>query len=236
MTSLRELFDTHCGLALGKIDHFFDDYECHLSPLRLRDSLRVLEIGVHGGGSLELWQQYFGSNTQVHGIDIDPSVLANCPEGAHVHLGSQDDAEFLTGIVAEYGPFDFIVDDGSHMMSHQIKSFEVLYPSMQAEGVYICEDAFTSYWPEYGGGLRKPGTFIEYAKGCQDELNAWWYSDEENPPSEFAASTRSITVLSGAVVFQRGIRLPPRYVIRSGENMGEMDVAALHGAAKKILG
>ena len=167
MTSLRELFDTHCGLALGKIDHFFDDYERYLSSLRLRDSVRVLEIVVHGGGSLELWQQYFGPNAKIHGIDIDPSVLGNCPEGAQVHLGSQDDTGFLTEIVAEYGPFDLVVDDGSHMMSHQIKSFEVLYPSMQAEGVYICEDAFTSYWPEYGGIASVPVVRLGQSSGLE---------------------------------------------------------------------
>ena len=60
-------------------------------------------------------------------------------------------------------------------------SFETLYPTMTGEGVYICEDSFSSYWPEFGGQRGKPDTFIEFAKRKVDELHAWWIEDAGNP-------------------------------------------------------
>jgi hypothetical protein len=40
--------------------------------------------------------------------------------------------------------------------------------------VYLVEDLHTAYWDEFGGGLKKEGTFIEFCKGLIDELNAYW--------------------------------------------------------------
>lgn len=234
MATLRELFDGHRGQLVAKIDHFFDDYEPFLAPIR-REGVRVLEIGVDGGGSLELWQAYFGPTASIHGIDIDPAARGRCPPGAAVHTGSQDDPDFLLGIVDAFGPFDLVIDDGSHQVGHQILTFETLYPTMTDDGVYICEDSFTSYWPVYGGGLRRSGTFVEYAKDKVDELHAWWFDDATSPPTDFTATTAGITMLSGATVFRRGARRPPRYVIRRGELHDDMSVDRLHRAAMTNL-
>ena len=164
MDTLRQLVEKHDGRLLAKIGHFFDDYEPHLAGLR-RDGLRVLEIGISAGGSLELWQSYFGPTALVHGLDLDEAAVPNRPPGPKAHHGSQTDAEFLRRLVDLHGPFDLVVDDGSHMVQHQIASFEILYPTMSEDGVYICEDAFTSYWPVYGGGLRRPGNVYRVRQG-----------------------------------------------------------------------
>jgi hypothetical protein len=235
MKTLRELFELHNGRWVGKVDHFFDDYEHILAPLRGRP-IRLLEIGVNAGGSLELWQAYFGAAARVHGLDIDPAAIACCPPGAEAHLGSQDDVGLLRELSKAHGPFDLVIDDGSHMMRHQISSFEALYPLMTESGVYICEDAFTSYWPEYGGGPPGTGdTFIDYARTKVDELHAWWLDHPAARATAFTATTRSITFLSGAVVFQRGRRSRPLYVLQGAEGRREVDVASLHRAAREQL-
>ena len=59
---------------------------------------------------------------------------------------------------------DIIIDDGGHTMEQQIATFEELYPWVNDQGIYICEDTHTSYWGNFNGGYRKPGTFIEYMK------------------------------------------------------------------------
>ncbi len=235
MQTLRQLFDAHRGRLLGKIDHFFDDYEPHLQGWRGR-SPRLLELGVHGGGSLELWQNYFGAGADIHGVDIDPATAANCPPGARVHIGSQDDADFLGELVRQHGPFDIVIDDGSHRMDHQISSFEILYSGISEQGIYICEDAFTSYWPIYGGGAARGDTFIDYARNKVDELHAWWVEDGSLIASELTANTRFVTFLSGAVIFQRGKRQPPVYAIRRGEDFSELSASQLHTAARRNLG
>ena len=235
MSTLRQAFDNHDGRLVGKISHFFDDYEPHLARLR-RDDLRILEIGIFGGGSLELWQSYFGPSASVHGLDLESAAVKNCPPGATAHHGSQTDADFLHRLVDQHGPFDLIVDDGSHMVDHQITTFETLYPTMSDDGLYICEDAFTSYWEVYGGGLGRPGTFIEYAKAKVDELHAHWFDEPSLPPSDFTDSTRSVTFLSGAVIFERSRRQVPTYEIRVGELHETMSIEDLHEAARRNLG
>ena len=95
-------------------------------------------------------------------------------------------------------------------MPQQIASFEELYPHLQPHGIYMCEDIHTSYAPHYDGGLRRAGTFIEYAKNLVDRLYAW-YSHE---PERFAvdALTRSTYALhfydSILVVEKRPIEPP----------------------------
>jgi hypothetical protein len=46
-------------------------------------------------------------------------------------------------------------------MHQQRTTFEVMFPAMSERGVYICEDACSSYWSSYGGGLRRPGSWVE---------------------------------------------------------------------------
>ena len=76
---------------------------------------------------------------------------------------SQVDAPKLDALAREIGPFDFIIDDGSHLNAHQIETFGILWPHLKDGGTYIVEDVQTSYWPAYGGGLL--GT-PAYARSC----------------------------------------------------------------------
>ena len=167
--TLRETFDEHQGRLVGKIDHFFEVYEPHLARYR-NTPVRVLELGIFRGGSLELWRHYFGPEAQIVAVDIDMAAIESAPDDVTLHLGSTDDASFMESVLAD-GPFDICIDDASHRVEHQISAFEQIYPRMAERAVYICEDAFTSYWPNYGGGLGRPGTFIEYAKGLVDDLH-----------------------------------------------------------------
>jgi len=52
--TLKECFDNHQGRPVGKIAHFFEVYEMHFARY-CGTPVRMLEIGVHKGGSLELW-------------------------------------------------------------------------------------------------------------------------------------------------------------------------------------
>jgi hypothetical protein len=227
-----EEFEHHSGRLLGKIHHFFDVYEAHFVRFR-GGPVRMLEIGVDGGGSLELWQRYLGGAAQIHGIDLNPAAKANAPEGSTVHIGSQGDADFLRSVAREHGPFDIVLDDGSHEMDDQILSFETLYPTMSDRGLYVCEDAFTSYWREYGGELGGRHTFMEFVKRRVDDLHAYWAMDANVEPTEFTRTTRAIHVYSGTVLFQRHPVEVPVYAIRCQGERHDMSIAALKAAAAR---
>jgi hypothetical protein len=94
------------------------------------------------------------------------------------------------------------MDDGSHMMKDIMISFETLYPLMSTRGLYLVEDLNTSYWPEHGGGLRSPGSFIERCKGIVDEIHAK-YTRGEMLETEAGAQTFSVSFYDMLVVLEK---------------------------------
>lgn len=85
-------------------------------------------------------------------------------------------------LVEKYGPFDVIVDDGSHIGAHMIASIGVLWDAVVPGGFYIIEDLATSYHPDWGGGPPgTPGTGADLIKTKVDEtLRRRW--DPFQPP------------------------------------------------------
>jgi len=153
----------------SKFHNYCVKYEKYL-PFHREDRINILEIGVLDGKSLKTWKEYY-VNSNILGIDINPDCKQYEEDRISVEIGSQFDDDFLKKISEEYGPFDLILDDGSHMNDHVIFSFEHLIGSVKSPGVYVIEDSCTSYWTLYGGERYKKGTTIEYFKGVADEVN-----------------------------------------------------------------
>ncbi|MBF0265779.1 MAG: class I SAM-dependent methyltransferase, partial [Gammaproteobacteria bacterium] len=105
------------GKVINKWRHYFPIYEKHLSPWRNK-SINFLEIGVSKGGSLQMWHRFFGPMATIVGIDLDPESKEAEEDGIHVRIGDQGSPEFLQQLIDEFGQFDIIIDDGSHMMEH----------------------------------------------------------------------------------------------------------------------
>ena len=141
----------------SKWEHYFEIYEHHFSRF-LGRSVSVLEIGVQGGGSLQMWRDYFGPLSNIVGVDIDPAAKF---ERSHIHveIGDQADPAFMTSVYNRRGPFDIIIDDGSHVQSDMQASFKTLYPSMPPDGVYLLEDMCCCYWSSHGGGCASTGLY-----------------------------------------------------------------------------
>lgn len=198
---LHRYFLNNGGKRLHKWVHYFDIYERHFA--RFRDTEpTVLEIGVAGGGSLAMWKDYFGQGSRIVGLDVDPSCRQHAAQGVDVVTGSQDDPAVIDLLVDRYGPFDVVIDDGSHIAAHVCQTFRLLYHRMSPTGVYLVEDLHTQYWKPYGGGLRREGTFIELSKALVDELNAFHFRKLPET-SAFTRSTDSMTFYDSIVVFER---------------------------------
>lgn len=164
--------------SLTKWRHYFSIYEREMGRF-LKTPVSFLEIGVFKGGSLPMWLEYFPEGSTLTFIDIDPACKSLEIPGTNVRIGDQADSAFLNDVAAEFGPFDVILDDGSHINAHQIKTFEALWPHVQNRGLYMVEDCHTSYWPGFGGGFRNEASFIEYAKRLIDTMHSW-YSDQDD--------------------------------------------------------
>lgn len=199
-------FLNHNGRHVYKFKHYFPAYEAHFSRYMNRP-LTFLEIGCGSGGSLQLWKRYFGPHAQIVGIDIRPECRVFQEDQIAVRIGSQSDIGFLAALVDEFGPLNVVLDDGSHIQRDIAVTFGFLYPRMAPDGVYMVEDLQTAYWDEYGGGVRRDGTFIELCKSLLDELNAEWTRDAL-PVSEFTRTTQSMHFYDSIAVFERGRTLP----------------------------
>lgn len=173
---------------------------------------RVLEIGVWRGGSLALWRNYFGQGAVIFGIDIDPASADAGSTHAQVRIGSQTDPSFLNQVVTEMGGLDVVIDDGSHVCSDVLETLQVLWPMLSDSGVYIVEDLHTSYWPAWGGGLRRRRGAIEQFKDLVDELHRPYYRRARQKDSSVVSrdSLASVTFYDSIVVLRKGVCPDPR--------------------------
>jgi hypothetical protein len=140
--------------------------------------IKVLEIGIGGynrslgGESLAAWSCYFPFGTII-GCDIEDRRLLGGGR-IRIHQLDQSRADHLATLVKNEGPFDIVIDDGSHRNDHQIFTFEALLPHIKPSGLYLVEDTQTSYWPEYGGkpvGSQDLTTCVGYFSTLASYLN-----------------------------------------------------------------
>ena len=219
---LNNLLMRHDGSFIGKWVHYIEIYDEILVELRDRflgenDSksrpIRILEIGVSKGGSLEIWKKYFGKDSIVYGIDVDPECAKLELDGVNIRIGSQSDPIFLKELILEIGNPDVIIDDGSHRGEHQEVSFTTLWPFLEEGGVYIVEDLATSYWSEYGDGYRKKSSFIEFSKELADTLHVRYTRHRLPKRVRFVeTSIHSVSFFDQIVVIKKKQRLEPKRV------------------------
>jgi hypothetical protein len=200
---LAEYFRNNPGRLIDKWHHYFEIYHRHFAAFRGRSPV-VVEIGVYHGGSLEMWRHYFGRGARIVGIDLDPRCRQFEGDSVSVMIGDQADRKFLSEVRARYPHVDIVIDDGGHTMAQQITSFEELYPHIQPHGVYLCEDLHTSYYPPYGGGYRRDGTFIQYATRLVDQLHAWYSTEPDRfRVDEITRSTHGLHFYDSVLVVEK---------------------------------
>jgi O-antigen biosynthesis protein len=170
--SLRRIFVEHEGYVSDKWEHYLPIYEATFSNFIARGQpIRLLEIGVQNGGSLQVWSKYLPQGSTIVGIDIDPAC-AGLPMEANIsiRIGDATDPVALNHMLGD-AEFDVIIDDGSHRSDQVIATFKACFKRLRPGGVYVIEDLHCSYDASHGGGFRRAGTSIEWLKGLVDTLN-----------------------------------------------------------------
>lgn len=173
----------------GAVHWYTSAYEQYFRPFRDR-CIRLLEIGIggyadphRGGGSLRLWSDYFRRGL-LCGLDICPKAIDRRGRIRTV-TGDQSDPQVLNDLAQRFGPFDIIIDDGSHMTSHTLASFDNLFRFLVPGGVYVIEDLQMSYLPQFGGNSTGVGTTpLALIKTLIDGIHA-----DEIPSSQDPAHT-----------------------------------------------
>ncbi len=195
MRELREIMENNVvwekardtDKSTGRRPHV-DLYE-RVFPEYRESATSMFEIGIYKGGSIRSWHEYF-PNATIYAVDFDPEYLANVEElgldravPVQLDQSKPEDLEHL----ASLGPFDIGIDDGSHIWSHQILTFEKLWPAIKPGGLYVLEDTMTSYqeWLDHTassksrhhkqvrgmGGYDQGISCMDYFKNLLDEIN-----------------------------------------------------------------
>ena len=206
---LAQYFLRNQGRLLYKWHHYFEIYHRHFQRFR-GSSPVVLEIGVFHGGSLQMWHEYFGPGTRIVGMDIDSRCSQFANEATSIVIGDQGDPACLADVRRRFPHIDIIIDDGGHRMEQQITSFGELYPHLQPNGVYLCEDVHTSYMGSWGGGLRREGTFVEFSKHLVDALHGWYFMPKDRELDVHTAGTFGVSFYDSIVVVEKRPLPPPR--------------------------
>jgi len=202
MNDLEKYFNENTGGMIHKWKHYFEIYDRHFSRFR-NTNVHIVEIGIYHGGSIKMWKDYFGPNCKVFGVDINPNCKNLEEDQIEIFIGDQEDRSFLNSLLKDIPRVDILIDDGGHFMKQQIVTFEELFNKIDKNGVYLCEDLHTSYWPDYDGGYKKSGTFIEYSKQFIDWINAWHSRSAKLSITEFTKSVHSLHYYDSVLVIEK---------------------------------
>lgn len=170
--TLQELYFSHQGYSSDKWNIYLDVYDRVFKSLK-NYPVRLLEIGVQNGGSLDIWGKYFDQAKIIVGCDINEkcNTLEYLHKPIKVIIGNVNDLHTSKSIKAESTSYDIIIDDGSHTSSDIVTSFWRLFPLLELGGIYVIEDLHCSYWKEFEGGLHAPLSSMNFFKLLPDILN-----------------------------------------------------------------
>jgi hypothetical protein len=107
------------------------------------EDINLFEIGIDEGKSLKVWKEYY-PNSNVFGLDIQSEIIN---DEVTIFKGDQTNLNDLSNIINQIPKCDIIIDDGSHVAEHQLKTFYYLFENLLKDGgTYIIEDVECSYW------------------------------------------------------------------------------------------
>lgn len=154
---------------------------------RRDEPVSILEIGVHSGGSLRMWADYF-PNAHIVGIDTAPMPTSQLIDAYNSRVMAfyinQRDAPTLRALADKFGPFDLVIDDGCHEPDAQLGSLDTLWRYVKPGGWYAIED--THDLLTVANGVRGYAAAVDYValrlfpSGNPD--HQWWLVVMERLP------------------------------------------------------
>ena len=127
-----------CGTDKSGYHNYELVYSCLFNNT---DSIKnILEVGIHFGCSLRAWKRLF-TNAEIIGLDNNSErfFTEDRIESRFVDQGIPESFDNLI-LSLDGKKFDFIVDDGCHMVRETIYTFNRLLPLLNNNGVFVVED------------------------------------------------------------------------------------------------
>jgi hypothetical protein len=184
---------TKIGLAASTDKAYFHNFTAIYERFLFdkRETLQTLiEVGVLEGGSMKMWDSYLPGAKLLLGLDITLSKVN--PETQYtdrVHLevcDATNDGQLQT-IVNKYsiapGTVELIIDDASHIVSHQNMNIHNLWKYVKRGGIYIIEDVHTSVPSLIGNHehLATNGGYMDIQLGTEERIIHLMHGDIRFP-------------------------------------------------------
>jgi hypothetical protein len=172
MESLENIFNKYDTDKNSNFHNYTRQYETLLKDFRDKP-IKYLEIGVFDGGSIKAFKEAFKNSECILGLDIDNRCkkYEDVENHIFVEIGDATDIDFIKLITKKYGSFDVILDDGSHTNKDVINSFELLFPLLNDNGLYIVED--TICYKSIPHIVRNYENHLQYFFQYTQYLNQW---------------------------------------------------------------
>ena len=137
---------------LGYYDHF---YEKNFASY-LNHPVNILEIGIRGGGSIRIWKEYFHSDSNVYGGDIENFAPIENTTCYKMDMYSQEALNLF-----EDSYFDIVIDDGPHTYESFVSIITKYYSKIKKGGILVVEDIIDTSWVEPLVSLSKTTGYSE---------------------------------------------------------------------------
>ncbi len=189
--SLVQLYEQQSGHPSEKWSGSLKQYERICRGVRDR-KVKLLEIGVRNGGSLEVWSRYFPSGRFFVGCDIDPKCAEIRFDDDRIKVVTADAAAPFakTLIMSICGQFDIIIDDGSHRADEIMRAFLQFFPALAEGGVYIVDGVNLAEFSAEEGGPMQPTSSLAFFRTIADVLARSTSSDPTDAAHRLAPFVR----------------------------------------------
>ncbi len=162
--------DNHNGSSLDKILAFYGSDKAENTNLDNKDGhgyskfysdqlkeikskeINILEIGSYAGASAAAFSKYF-RNSKIFCFDINISNFKFSSQKIKVYGLDVNNRKKVNNTLErifkenEFKEFDLIIDDGSHLLSDILKSFNYFFKFVSSHGIYVIEDyKFPNYF------------------------------------------------------------------------------------------
>ena len=121
------------GTDKGTSHDYIPIYEKYITK---RNNIDFLEIGIAEGYSMKMWNDYF-ENSRIYGCDHNLGQMHFKVDNVFEIDSSNPDS--VASVFANK-KFNYIIDDGDHKATTQIKTFDCMWPYLKDEGIYFIED------------------------------------------------------------------------------------------------
>ena len=152
-------------------DNIKNIFEIGIGSIENGQMIQMLKYNYKTGNSLRAWKEYC-KNANVYGIDIFKEGLFEEPR-IKTYVCDQSNPEQLNKLMDKLNvTMDLILDDGSHVIEHQVISFIALEKYLSIDGIYIIEDIWNKNFEIW----KQLSCFsVDYQKYIKEKYDVFYY-------------------------------------------------------------